>query len=254
MKWHNLMILLATLVLVIGVTADSPSDELDEFSIPDDIDDGELDEDEEILRLLEEKRIVSWNIFQKCDEMFCNSHEIFSEKIWSVKTSMPVTWLQNTTLNMDWLKELSLLEWFVSFYSWINSVKNLIHKFPDDPCTKIHCGAGRVCQVQDDSAQCICIPDCPEEVDPRRKVCTNRNETWGSDCEVHRQRCLCDTKDERCTNAKNSHIHIEYYGECKELKVNINVHAVNDIPSHKRRGKCRNSNSPFMVVKECFEK
>lgn len=98
--------------------------------------------------------------------------------------------------------------------------QKLTLKFSDDPCTKIHCGAGRVCQVQDDSAQCICIPDCPEEMDPRRKVCTNRNETWGSDCEVHRQRCLCDTKDERCSNAKNSHIHIDYYGECKELQVN----------------------------------
>jgi hypothetical protein len=30
-----------------------------EFDIPDDIDDDDLDEDEEILRLLEEKRIVS---------------------------------------------------------------------------------------------------------------------------------------------------------------------------------------------------
>lgn len=91
--------------------------------------------------------------------------------------------------------------------------------YTDDPCTKIHCGPGRVCQVQDDSAQCVCIPDCPDETDPRRKVCTNRNETWGSDCEVHRQRCLCDTKDERCSNPKNSHIHIDYYGECKELQV-----------------------------------
>lgn len=53
------MILLASLVLVVGVFADSPVDELDEFSIPDDIDDGELDEDEEILRLLEDNRIVS---------------------------------------------------------------------------------------------------------------------------------------------------------------------------------------------------
>lgn len=59
MKWPNLMILLASLVLVAGVFADSPVDELDEFSIPDDIDDGELDEDEEILRLLEDNRIVS---------------------------------------------------------------------------------------------------------------------------------------------------------------------------------------------------
>lgn len=53
MKWHNLMILLASLMLVAVAFAD------DEFEIPDDVDDDELDEDEEILRLLEEKRIVS---------------------------------------------------------------------------------------------------------------------------------------------------------------------------------------------------
>lgn len=52
MKWHNLMILLASLMLVAVAFAD-------EIEIPDDIDDEDLDEDEEILRLLEEKKIVS---------------------------------------------------------------------------------------------------------------------------------------------------------------------------------------------------
>lgn len=47
------MLLFASLLLVAGAFAD-------EFEIPDDIDDDDLDEDEEILRLLEEKRIVSW--------------------------------------------------------------------------------------------------------------------------------------------------------------------------------------------------
>jgi secreted protein acidic and rich in cysteine len=74
--------------------------------------------------------------------------------------------------------------------------------------------------VNGDTAECICIPECPEETDPRRKVCTNRNETWSSDCEVHRNRCFCDTNDARCSNPKNSHIHIDYYGECKEIQVN----------------------------------
>lgn len=52
MKWHKLLILLASLMLVTVALAD-------DFEIPDDIDDDDLDEDEEILRLLEEKRIVS---------------------------------------------------------------------------------------------------------------------------------------------------------------------------------------------------
>lgn len=140
-------------------------------------------------------------------------------------------WLRSITPSMVWLTELSQLEWFVSLLSIVSSTK-LIPDFSDDPCTKIHCGAGRVCQVQADSAECVCIPDCPEENDPRRKVCTNRNETWGSDCEVHRQRCLCDTKDDRCSNPKNSHIHIDYYGECKELQVKIVVVVWREIPLH----------------------
>lgn len=143
----------------------------------------------------------------------------FSPKIWSAKMNTPATWLQNTTPNMAWLKELSQSEWSVSFAFSPTIALLLLLSSTDDPCTRIHCGAGRVCQVQEDSAQCVCIPDCPEENDPRRKVCTNRNETWGSDCEVHRQRCLCDTKDARCSNMKNSHIHIDYYGECKQLQV-----------------------------------
>lgn len=88
-----------------------------------------------------------------------------------------------------------------------------------DPCSKIHCGAGRVCHAEGESAKCICIPECPEQNDPRRMVCTNRNETWNSDCQVYRERCLCDTDDARCKSADLKHIHINYYGECKEMPV-----------------------------------
>jgi hypothetical protein len=52
MKWHTMMILFASMMLVAVAFAQ-------EIEIPDDIDDEDLDEDEEILRLLEEKRIVS---------------------------------------------------------------------------------------------------------------------------------------------------------------------------------------------------
>jgi hypothetical protein len=49
----RLLILIASLMFMMVVFAD------DSIEIPDDIDDEDLDEDEEILRLLEEKRIVS---------------------------------------------------------------------------------------------------------------------------------------------------------------------------------------------------
>lgn len=64
-------------------------------------------------------------------------------------------------------------------------------------------------------AACVCVPDCPSQSDPRRLVCTNHNETWNSDCEVYRQRCLCDMADASCRGASFKHLHIDYYGECR---------------------------------------
>lgn len=85
---------------------------------------------------------------------------------------------------------------------------------------KVHCGAGRVCEVDDlGEPQCICIPECPVEVESRRKVCSNHNETWSSDCAVYQQRCLCNKGDERCKGEDYKHVHIEYYGECREMPV-----------------------------------
>jgi len=87
-----------------------------------------------------------------------------------------------------------------------------------DPCAKVHCGAGRICEIDDDEEpQCVCIPECPEENEPRRKVCSNHNETWTSDCAVYQQRCWCDTGDNRCKGDEYRHIHIEYYGVCRDM-------------------------------------
>lgn len=91
-----------------------------------------------------------------------------------------------------------------------------------DPCKGIRCGAGRVCQADANGdgtadAKCVCIPECPEETDSRRKVCTNLNETWDSACEVHRQRCMCNTGDPRCRGEEVKHVHIDYYGQCRNM-------------------------------------
>ncbi|XP_043260923.1 SPARC [Colletes gigas] len=87
-----------------------------------------------------------------------------------------------------------------------------------DPCIGKHCGAGRVCKtIDDDTAECVCVDACGEEVDPRRKVCTNYNETFDSDCQVYQARCFCDTGDARCRGPDYQHIHIEYYGECRQM-------------------------------------
>jgi len=102
-----------------------------------------------------------------------------------------------------------------------------------DPCIKIHCGAGRVCKAEGSEASCVCISECPEESDPRRKVCTNKNETWNSDCEVYRQRCLCDSNDALCRGPEFKHMHIDYYGECKE-QPECQVDEMNDFPRRMR--------------------
>nr|CAJ2313421.1 Uncharacterized protein [Metisa plana] len=88
----------------------------------------------------------------------------------------------------------------------------------EDPCLKVHCSAGRVCEIDEHGeAVCSCIKDCPYETDSRRKVCTNHNETWPSDCEVYRQRCLCLDGSELCRGPQYHHVQIEYYGSCREM-------------------------------------
>nr|CAD7456408.1 unnamed protein product [Timema tahoe]CAD7595394.1 unnamed protein product [Timema genevievae] len=48
------------------------------------------------------------------------------------------------------------------------------------------------------------------------QVCSNHNETWGSDCEVYQMRCWCDKGGPECKGEEYKHVHIEYYGECTE--------------------------------------
>uniref|UniRef100_A0A1B6DH33 SPARC/Testican calcium-binding domain-containing protein n=1 Tax=Clastoptera arizonana TaxID=38151 RepID=A0A1B6DH33_9HEMI len=87
-----------------------------------------------------------------------------------------------------------------------------------DPCYYKHCGAGRVCEINENSeAVCNCIKTCPQETDERRKVCSNRNETWNSDCEVYQMRCFCDENNPKCEDIDLQHLHIEYYGMCREM-------------------------------------
>ncbi|XP_035221665.1 SPARC-like [Stegodyphus dumicola] len=88
----------------------------------------------------------------------------------------------------------------------------------EDPCAKHKCGPGKVCEINEEGkAHCTCIEKCPEEIDYRRKVCSNHNETWDSDCELYRMRCLCTEGLEGCKLNKYNHVHIDYYGPCKDI-------------------------------------
>nr|ATU82947.1 secreted SPARC-like protein [Pristhesancus plagipennis] len=94
-----------------------------------------------------------------------------------------------------------------------------------DPCTHKHCSPGQVCKLTEDGQPfCTCIEECPVENDPRRKVCSNKNSTWNSDCSLHQMRCWCKYRDEKCSELPEHkqeeyrHMHIDYYGECKAME------------------------------------
>nr|XP_045602585.1 SPARC-like [Procambarus clarkii] len=93
-----------------------------------------------------------------------------------------------------------------------------VNAFYGDPCADMYCGAGRTCVINDaGEGECRCVNVCSDETDPRRRVCSNHNETWMSDCELYRQRCLCQEGDESCRKPEYTHAHINYYGECQDL-------------------------------------
>lgn len=104
-----------------------------------------------------------------------------------------------------------------------NSIENddITMSTLENPCKNVMCSAGRECHVSSDSgeAKCRCVQDCGTETDPRRKVCSNNNETFSSDCELHRMRCHCEEGNfEVCTNQdKYMHSHVQYYGECRSI-------------------------------------
>lgn len=85
-----------------------------------------------------------------------------------------------------------------------------------DLCGLKKCGAGRICELNESGVPtCICIHECPRENEPRRKICNNFNETWDSDCEAYRKRCICEEFPQQCERPEYAHVHIEYYGECR---------------------------------------
>ena len=81
-----------------------------------------------------------------------------------------------------------------------------LEALPPNPCDSLHCGPGTECVVskeEEGPAQCRCVEECGEEVDERRNVCTNHNNTFSSDCHVYRGRCWCREEDPRCANTRN---------------------------------------------------
>lgn len=97
-----------------------------------------------------------------------------------------------------------------------DSAKNALQK---DPCSKTRCGPGRECVVDPATSEpkCLCMRECGPNKDPRRQVCDNFNNTWNSDCHLFRHQCACKDGESKDCTENHSHMHIDYYGECKEL-------------------------------------
>jgi len=90
---------------------------------------------------------------------------------------------------------------------------NLVGDEVEDVCADVHCGPGRTCE----EGNCVCVKACVPERDPRRFVCSNLNRTHDSDCSVYRARCLCEEGSPECQTELHRHMHIEYYGSCREM-------------------------------------
>uniref|UniRef100_A0A4D5RVL7 Putative matricellular protein osteonectin/sparc/bm-40 n=1 Tax=Ixodes scapularis TaxID=6945 RepID=A0A4D5RVL7_IXOSC len=72
-----------------------------------------------------------------------------------------------------------------------------------DPCSKVRCGPGRECVINDDmTATCEGVGTCQPETNPRRKVCCNHNQTCNSDCELYKMRCFCEGREGRLQGRK----------------------------------------------------
>ncbi|XP_076455366.1 SPARC-like isoform X2 [Babylonia areolata] len=90
----------------------------------------------------------------------------------------------------------------------------------ENPCLQRTCRRGEICTVDKrQRARCVCIPECrdPVEEGDRYQVCSRRNVTYGSECELDRDHCLCRRQQEGCSNPKAGKIRLDYYGPCQEL-------------------------------------
>lgn len=88
-----------------------------------------------------------------------------------------------------------------------------------EPCSKMKCGAGKECIIDAESgiAKCQCISVCADNTDVRRRVCSNKNTTWQSDCHLLKHRCICLEGLSTDCSDDHKHMHIDYYGECQQL-------------------------------------
>ncbi|XP_013394388.1 SPARC [Lingula anatina] len=94
--------------------------------------------------------------------------------------------------------------------------KNLLEAKIADACREKKCKLGHECTLDEDGHRiCVCASKC-HELKPL-KVCSTQNETFPSECDLDRERCLCHRGQEGCQNKEHKKAHLDYYGECKDI-------------------------------------
>lgn len=89
-----------------------------------------------------------------------------------------------------------------------------------NPCVRKKCYRGEMCQVNEaGDAECVCTANCEfyHINNIRHKVCSNKNVTYETECDLDREHCLCKYKKDGCNHEGVKKIQLEYYGQCQEL-------------------------------------
>lgn len=96
--------------------------------------------------------------------------------------------------------------------------EELPHAIPDH-CAKLDCGEGEECVIEEGKDPfCQCIKSCPLESNFRNNVCSNANVTYNSECEFHRQECLCREDQVGCLDKGVLDTHLDYFGACVAIR------------------------------------
>lgn len=94
------------------------------------------------------------------------------------------------------------------------------NKSRKNPCVRKKCYRGEICQVNEaGDGECVCNSNCEfyRGTNERHKVCSNKNVTYETECDLDREHCLCKYKKDGCNHPDVKKIQLEYYGQCQEL-------------------------------------
>lgn len=95
-------------------------------------------------------------------------------------------------------------------------VERRITEAAANPCAKVRCKAGKECTLDKrNRPKCVCINECPDDLSLDEAVCGTDNNTYASECALHRLKCV-GSQDKKLKK-KVRRLKVNYLGPCKEL-------------------------------------